>query len=361
MTCPQGHPYEGSNLIVQTKGSRVCRTCLSEHKRRWRLKRKTEDDLAGRRVADLAAISRDAWLELRQQGIGGSEAAAIAGLDRYKSPLRLYMEKVGEIPPEESGEAAAWGVRLEAVVRDHFVSETGLLTIPQPGLFRHPDHPWMLATPDGVTVDTERRRGIFEAKTTSARAADHWEDGQMPERWLVQVHQYMAVLDCDYAWIAVLVGGQRYHQERIERDDELIRHLIGLEGDFWGRVERRDPPPADGSNATSDVLKLLYPAEQPDTRVVLPDDARGLIGDYEAAHAAEKHAKGRKDAAANAIRALLKDAEAGYLDGEVVATWKQATRRTVDTKRLQAERPEIHKEYLRESSFRQLRVTGDAT
>lgn len=36
---------------------------------------------------------RDAWLRLRTLGIGGSDAGIIAGLNRWKSPFQLWLEK----------------------------------------------------------------------------------------------------------------------------------------------------------------------------------------------------------------------------------------------------------------------------
>ena len=38
-------------------------------------------------LAKTLDMPREQWLELRRRGIGGSDAAAIVGLDRYRSPL----------------------------------------------------------------------------------------------------------------------------------------------------------------------------------------------------------------------------------------------------------------------------------
>jgi len=34
--CPQGHPYDDENTLVEPDGSRRCRTCTREHVREWR-------------------------------------------------------------------------------------------------------------------------------------------------------------------------------------------------------------------------------------------------------------------------------------------------------------------------------------
>jgi hypothetical protein len=35
-TCPQGHPYSGANLIINSRGARVCRTCSNKSWRKWK-------------------------------------------------------------------------------------------------------------------------------------------------------------------------------------------------------------------------------------------------------------------------------------------------------------------------------------
>ena len=45
-------------------------------------------------LAETANMDHLEWLRLRQKGIGGSDAAAIAGLNKYKSPIQVYYEKV---------------------------------------------------------------------------------------------------------------------------------------------------------------------------------------------------------------------------------------------------------------------------
>ena len=41
--------------------------------------------------------NRSKWLKMRKAGIGGSEAAAIVGLNPWKSAFQLWMEKTGRL------------------------------------------------------------------------------------------------------------------------------------------------------------------------------------------------------------------------------------------------------------------------
>ena len=44
-------------------------------------------------LASTENMSYEDWLENRRQGIGGSDASVVCGINRYKSPLELWMEK----------------------------------------------------------------------------------------------------------------------------------------------------------------------------------------------------------------------------------------------------------------------------
>lgn len=45
------------------------------------------------RLVDTRMLDRSQWLEVRQGGIGSSDAATAVGLNPYKSPLELWAEK----------------------------------------------------------------------------------------------------------------------------------------------------------------------------------------------------------------------------------------------------------------------------
>lgn len=67
------------------------------------------------------------WLKVRNMGIGGSDAAVIMGLNPYKSPYQLWLEKTGQAePPDLSGnQRVYWGSKNEPNIADWFQEETG--------------------------------------------------------------------------------------------------------------------------------------------------------------------------------------------------------------------------------------------
>ena len=310
------------------------------------------------RLVDTREMEREEWLAHRRCGIGGSDAAAIAGLNPWRSPIQVYMEKAGEIPAEElASEAAYWGTRLEDLVAREFTRRTGIRAHRCNAILQHPDHPFMIANIDRRIVGSDEGPGILECKTASAYARDDWADDRVPPCYLIQVQHYLAVTGYSYGYTAVLLGGREFRYARIDRDEELISHLIEIEEGFWQRVESRNPPPFDGSEASSELLKRMYPEADPELTVDLPAEASLLLTEYEVAKAEEKAAGERAEAAANRIKALMGEASLGHIDDRVVS-WKSVASSRFDSKAFQAAHPDLHAQFTRLSSYRRFSISG---
>ena len=70
---------------------------------------------------------RAAWLKVRNTGIGGSDASVVVGMNKWKSPFQLWMEKTGQKEPDDlsDNEAVYWGTVLESAVANRFSEITG--------------------------------------------------------------------------------------------------------------------------------------------------------------------------------------------------------------------------------------------
>ena len=183
-------------------------------------------------LANTENMPYEKWLELRKKGIGGSDTSVVCGINRYRSPVELWMDKTGQMPAQEAGEAAYWGTQLESIVRAEFSKRTNIFVAETHELLQSEEHPFMLANLDGVCDAPEYGTCIFEAKTASAFKAGEWEDS-IPDAYQLQIQHYMAVTGYKAAYIAVLIGGNNFKWKCVERDDELISMLIQLESDFW--------------------------------------------------------------------------------------------------------------------------------
>jgi putative phage-type endonuclease len=297
-------------------------------------------------------MTREQWLEERRKGIGGSDAAAIAGLSRYKTAMQVYLEKLGHLPEPEENEFMYWGKKLEEVVADEFSARTGLKIRRRNAILRHPQHLFMLANVDRVIVGKDEG---LECKTTSAYRADEWKDDEIPWEYALQCHHYMAVTGFSAWWIAVLIGGNKFVYKRIERDDDIIQNLIKIESDFWNNhVLKQVPPSPDGSPASTELVKELYPKSN-GLEVDLPSSVERWIQQYEQASEEEKLAVERKEEAANNIKMLLGEYEAGrFRDWKI--TWRPVSSSRLDTKRLKAEFPDIYEQFLHQTTSRRFGI-----
>lgn len=291
----------------------------------------------------------------RTQGIGGSEVAAIAGLSKWTSPMEIYLEKIGAFKPEDPGEAAYWGVVLEDIVAQEFARQTGLEIIKQEKTLQHPDYPFMLANIDRMIVDKKAGNGVLECKTVSEYLKTEWEEDKVPDYYFVQVQHYLAVTGLSYAYIAALIGGNKFKYKYIPRDNEIIKYLIKIEQDFWSLVETRTPPELDGSAASIELVKLLFPQANHKQEISLPTQAIELIQEYEKADAVEKKAKENKEAAANKLKAMLGYNEYGSIENRMVA-WKNIEMTRFDSKQLKKEEPELYEKYLKTTKFRKFSI-----
>lgn len=297
-------------------------------------------------------MERDEWLEWRRKGIGGSDAAAIAGLSRYKSPLAVWLEKTGQIEPEEPGEAAYWGTILEDIVAQEFAKRTGMKVRRRNAILKHPQHEWMIANVDRMLVGASEG---LECKTTSAFSAKEWEGDEVPTPYIIQVQHYMAVTGAKAWWLAVLIGGQRFVHKRIERDDELIQQLIEIERDFWeNHVVPCVPPEMDGSTASTELLKRMYPEGKPNT-INLPSEAGELIETLDLLNEELKALEIRKAECENRLKAMLGENEVGRF-GERLVTWKNIVTNRFDSKAFAKDHPELYEKYLKKSQYRRFSV-----
>lgn len=130
-------------------------------------------------------MSYSDWLDYRRRGIGGSDASVICGINRYKSPVELWMEKTNQLQVQESGEAAYWGTQLEPFVRDEFTKRTGIEVSKPSVILQSTEHSFMLANLDGICEVQNVGKCIFEAKTASAYKAGEWED-TIPDEYILK-------------------------------------------------------------------------------------------------------------------------------------------------------------------------------
>lgn len=98
---------------------------------------------------------------------------------------------------------------------------------------------------------------------------------------MLQVQHYLAVCGMNKAYIAALIGGNKFVFNIIYRDDSLIEELIVKEKEFWEECVLTDiEPVVDDSEATREYLNEKYSDSIADT-IQLEADMKKIIAQYQ--------------------------------------------------------------------------------
>lgn len=316
---------------------------------------------SGATVALAPDATTEEWHAVRGTGIGGSDIAAICGLNSWTSPLEIWLRKTGRPVPERGdaklSEAALMGHLLEPIVAHRFTDLTDLPVYDHPGTLRHGTTDWLMANLDRITVE-DGQPGVLELKTRSSYALADWET-EPPVDVQVQVQWQLAVTGWQFGHTACLIGGQRTVVHRVDRDEQMIADLLAIGGEFWQQVQDGVQPPVDASAATGALLDRLYPAPTDD--VVVGDAA--AVEDLLRRRAHAKEAAAGADIALtevdNQLKALCGDATEVHIRGERAYSWPRYSRKgSVDWSALREDHPEINPDDYRKPSttYRTLRV-----
>ncbi len=287
-------------------------------------------------------MEKDEWLEHRKRGIGGSDAAAIVGLDRWRSAFNVYAEKVGLKMDTPENEAMRQGKDLEGYVASRFCEATGKRVQRRNAILQHPDYPWMLANIDRWVVG---ENAGLECKTTSVFNRAKFSQGEFPPNYYVQCMHYMAVTGAERWHLAVLVLNRAFHVFTIERNEAEIEALNQTEKDFWEQhVKKQIPPVPDGSESTSEVIRQLFPEARERGEIAL-FGYENKIQHYLELNEQVKELLAKRDALKQNLQLALADAEIGRARGYIVE-WKNQARQTLDTRKLRKEQAELYESTL---------------
>ena len=137
--------------------------------------------------------SREEWLKARGQRVGGSEAAAVLGLNPYMTNTDLWRIKTGQRAAEDIGDKpyVRYGHDAEPLLRELFKLDFPELEVGyvDNNLFVNSHYPWAHASLDGWLRDREGRTGILEIKTTEilqSMQREKWNK-QIPDNYYLQV------------------------------------------------------------------------------------------------------------------------------------------------------------------------------
>lgn len=285
------------------------------------------------------------WLEERRRVIGGSDVAAIMGMNPWKTAYRVYQEKRKEVEDWQGNQATDWGKRMEPALRQWYSDVTGRPVRLPDKIIVSGKYPFMGASLDGYTDDGR----IVEIKT--ARSGKDWGEpgtNQIPDYYAVQVHHYMTITGFQVADIPVSIAGSSPSLYIVEADKEISEMIIEACAKFWERVQSGNPPdPVTYADAVARFGKI-----KSDGSIIATTELIEAIAGLKQIRAQIKELEEHEEAwKARIIIALGEQADT-LIDsaGQTLVTYKLANgRKLFDSKSLEKEMPEVYQKYLKQS------------
>lgn len=289
----------------------------------------------------------------RKNYIGASDAAAVLGMSRWKTPVQIWAEKTGVVEPDDISKklAVKLGNRLEEVVAELFTEETGKKVHKVNEAFVHKDHDFLVCH---IDRKINGENAILQCKTASAWKAKEWDGEEIPHEYIIQEIHELAVTGYERAYIAVLIGNQDFKIKIIERDEKLISEIVEKEAKFWNDFIIKNVMPSTVMAGDTDTLLKIYPKSNKNS-ISLDGKAGKIIESIEQLKYDVKNLESVIDQNENELKAILGENESGE-SGEHIITWKNQTTNRLDTTLLKSKHPEIYCNFLKGTETRVFRI-----
>ena len=238
-----------------------------------------------------------AQLAERRKGIGGSDAAKIISGEWYD----LWLDKTGRKEPEDlSG--------VLAVMMGHATEDfnafwyeklhPGSKIVSRGEVEIWGERPFMRCSLDGII---DPLNAVWQAKHVNAFSKIE----EVVARYTPQVTHEMIVTGCDKAVLSVFIGTDKYEAVEVGLEEFFASAYIERCVEFWGYVERDEPPPG------APALAVPVPAEKL-RKVSMEGNNRWSM--FAADWLANKTAAATFDVAVKGIKALV-ESDVGEASG----------------------------------------------
>lgn len=284
----------------------------------------------------------DEWLLARKNGIGGSDASTVVGLNKWSTPYQLWKDKTDLSINTETNEVLEFGHYMEDWIRKLYTKETGNnLDVPC-GIIQDDEYPFMLATIDGFIPKTDI---MFEAKICYSRYefGDFYTD-DVPVYYNYQAQHGMHVTKTKETHLMAWFDRFNYGLFIIKADPYIQEMLIKAEKEFWNCVVNKTPPPLE----LMDVDEIYKKSQ--DNPIIINQDCLNIIEKIKETKSLIKQAEIEISENELWIKEFMKENDRLVdADGNTLVSWKTTKPRTLfDTSTFKKEHLEIYKNYIKE-------------
>lgn len=290
------------------------------------------------------------WLQTRHKHdgntiVGASEVSAVMGVNPYKTVTDLAIEKMQPPVVREANDAMKRGTFLEQGLLDYAADFYGTTIVTPDVMYLNGR---IIATLDGL--DQSR---VYEAKTTTSWMAG---DACLPE-WFWQAQAQMYCTDASSVTFVVLDRQLRISLFDVARDDAAINSMVKQVSAFCQAIDDDQLPTDDP--LTAEQVSALHP--EPAGDIELGAAGLELVERWNATKHAIKQLTQEEEAIKDALANLLRNHDAGCIDGQRIVTFKAQKRESLDSKALSTKHPELIKQFTKTSTYRVLRTVKGST
>ncbi len=296
---------------------------------------------------------RDAWLIERKKGLGSSDAGTVMGISPFTTPLKLYQQRMGIIPPTEETDAMRNGHFFEASTAEYFAAVTGCYVDPTTAgdwLAVSNEKPHLRVSPDRLfwlpgTEQTEKNSLILELKSTNKIV----DPENIPLYWFCQVQYQMGIMEkktAAVAWVSSMPN-LCFGHTWIQFNEAFFKTLEEKLDYFWFENLMKGIPPEP---MTESDTSLLWPKGNALKSVEADDNDLSLIEQYKQLSERVKETEEELSLVAMQIKERIADGTSLVYrkPGEpsrTLVTYRHNKKNVFDEEKFRTEEPEVYKKY----------------
>lgn len=293
------------------------------------------------------------WKEWRSKGIGGTDAAGVAGGSHYLTPLKIYVQKLGLEPKNTvKSDIQEWGNRIEPLLVDKFMEmHPDFRDCTRGRLYSLcGDYEWCHCSLDAQCVDENGEPVIIECKTCTS--LDEWEP--VPDGYYAQVQWQMGITGIRRTFFsAIEMGSRRWIEREVRFNQSYFDDLLAKCEDLWVNHILKGVPPEPVvclPDVDKDAMDAMYTAThdecQADDVELSEDELDKLKVLKESMEAAEEKYK----IYVNSLMFRVGNGNATFKGKKVGYHVSRKGTTSVDSSRLKNEYPDIYNKVLKTGS-----------
>jgi len=284
----------------------------------------------------------------RNKFIGGSDVAAILGLNRYKTAYEVWEEKKHNIVTFEGNNFTEWGNLLEPVIIGKWERDNNKKIFDN-NIRCISDIEFIGCHPDGFYIDSDEKI-LVEVKTVSSMVIKHWQD-EIPLEYYCQLQHNMFCTKTRKGKFIIFVTDARELREiDFVFDADFVEKQNAFLIEWWNRYIIGNETPQQ----IAQDLEKVYPENI--SIVECSENALQIVTEIAILKDEIKKLKEQQETKEDLLKQEIGE-HTDLMNGlDVIATWRPYTQVRVDSTKLREEQPELFKRYCKEIKGRKFLI-----